>query len=76
MLETLGILMVVQGVGGVINNWVGGGKSWFLVNHLPFLGGWQIPASIVVLLAGLVVTDHGTKIRKRAAALSGARRRP
>lgn len=68
MLEILGILMVVQGVGGVINNWVGGGKSWFLVNHLPFLDGWQIPASIVLLLAGLFIADRGAKIRKRAKA--------
>lgn len=68
MLEILGILMVVQGVGGFINNWIGGSNSWFLVNYVPFLNGWEMPVSAVLALAGLVVADRGVKIRKRATA--------
>lgn len=66
MLEVLGIVMIVQGVGGTINNVVGGGPSWFLVNHLPFLDGLEIPASIALAVVGAVVTIAGERARKAA----------
>jgi hypothetical protein len=64
MLEILGIVMVVQGVGGAINNIVGGSPSWFLVNHLPFLDGWELPASIVLAVVGGALTLAGERARK------------
>ncbi|MFC4947462.1 hypothetical protein [Pseudonocardia sp. GCM10023141] len=67
MLEVLGILMIVQGVGGFINNWIGGSPSWFLVNYVPFLDGWEMPASAVLAVVGAVVAERGAKLRKRAA---------
>jgi H+/Cl- antiporter ClcA len=64
MLEVLGIIMVVQGVGGAINNVVGGQPSWFLVNHLPFLDGWELPASIVLAVVGGALALAGERARK------------
>ncbi|MGI5126135.1 hypothetical protein ACQEVB_04900 [Pseudonocardia sp. CA-107938] len=64
MLEILGIVMVVQGVGGAINNIVGGKPSWFLVNHLPFLHGLELPASIVLAVVGGALTIVGERARK------------
>jgi len=66
MLEVLGIIMVVQGVGGAINNIVGGSPSWFLVNHLSFLDGMELPASIVLAVVGGVLTIAGERARKAA----------
>ena len=66
MVEVLGIIMVVQGIGGVINNIVGGSPSWFLVNHLPFLDGWELPASIVLAVAGGALALAGERARKAA----------
>lgn len=64
MLEALGIIMIVQGVGGTINNVVGGEPSWFLVNHLPFLHGLQIPASVALAVLGGVVAFAGERARR------------
>ena len=64
MLEVLGIIMVVQGVGGAINNVVGGRPSWFLVNHLPFLDGLELPVSIVLAVVGGVLALAGERARK------------
>jgi len=50
-LETVGILALVQGVGGLINKILDGSGSWFLVRH------WvpdplQIPACIALIAIG------------------------
>jgi hypothetical protein len=66
MLEVLGIIMIVQGVGGAINNIVGGSPSWFLVNHLPFLDGMELPASVVLAVVGGVLAIAGERARKAA----------
>ncbi|PXX56506.1 hypothetical protein DFR70_11958 [Nocardia tenerifensis] len=34
MLEAVGLLLLIQGVGGLINNLAGGSESWFLLNYL------------------------------------------
>jgi len=64
VLEVLGIIMVVQGVGGAINDVVGGHPSWFLVNHLPFLDGLELPVSIVLAVVGGVLALAGERARK------------
>lgn len=64
MLEVVGILLIVQGVGGFINNWVGGSPSWFLVNHLPMLDGFEMPASVVLAVVGVVLAGMGERVRK------------
>jgi H+/Cl- antiporter ClcA len=66
VLEVLGIIMVVQGVGGAVNDVAGGQPGWFLVNHLPFLDGWELPASIVLAVVGGALAVAGKRPRKAA----------
>lgn len=63
MMEVLGIVMLVQGVGGFINLVAGSdNESWFLQLHvLP--GGLHIPASVLLALIGAVLTFAGTAKR-------------
>lgn len=68
VLEIVGIVLVVQGIGGFINNWVGGGPSWFLVNYVPALKGWEIPVSVVIALVGAALAARGERARKQRAA--------
>ncbi|MBB5139690.1 hypothetical protein HNP84_009454 [Thermocatellispora tengchongensis] len=63
--EVLGVLLIVQGAGGVLNNLFGDSPSWFAVNHIGFLDGWEIPASVAVLLAGFVLTGLGRTREKK-----------
>ncbi|WP_232661712.1 hypothetical protein [Pseudonocardia sp. TRM90224] len=65
MLEVLGILMIVQGIGGFINNWVDGSPSWFLVNYIPALNGFELPASAALAVAGFVIAGIGERSRKQ-----------
>jgi heme/copper-type cytochrome/quinol oxidase subunit 3 len=66
MIELIGILLVVQGGGGLINRLVGSGQpSWFVQLHVlpPQL---HVIASIVLLAAGvLVLFAHQSRKRRR-----------
>ncbi|MFD8499044.1 hypothetical protein [Amycolatopsis sp. NPDC059657] len=68
MIELIGIVLVVQGIGGFINR-VGESKSysWFVQLHvLP--PSFHIAASIVMAVAGvaLVLTDMARKRKNKA----------
>ncbi|RZS32457.1 hypothetical protein EV193_11291 [Herbihabitans rhizosphaerae] len=52
--EVVGIVLLVQGIGGAISKIVDGSKSWFLTRHvLP--EGLQIPASVIMVLIGVAL---------------------
>ncbi|QBS45313.1 hypothetical protein [Nocardia sp. CS682] len=50
MLETLGLLLLIQGVGGLINNFAGGSRSWFALNYLG-LPDWARLVGYLILIA-------------------------
>ena len=63
MIELLGILLVVQGGGGLLNRLLGArSPSWFVQLHVlpPSL---HVVASVVMVLAGVAVLA-GTRKRK------------
>jgi len=63
MIELLGILLVVQGGGGLLNRLLGAGSpSWFVQLHVlpPSL---HVVASVVMVLAGAAVLA-GTRRRR------------
>lgn len=65
MIDLIGILLVVEGAGGVINRLAGGGSpGWFLQLRLvpPEFG---VTTSVVVLLAGVLVLTGGRARRRR-----------
>ncbi len=64
MVEIVGILLVIQGIGGFVNNWVGGSPSWFVVNHIEALDGLELQASVVLAVAGFVIAGIGERTRK------------
>lgn len=59
MTSGLGALLVIQGVGGLINQVTNGARSWFVVNYLDVLQGVEIPASIVIAILGLALVAIG-----------------
>jgi hypothetical protein len=69
MLETLGIVLIVQGVGGLLNRLAeSGSKGWWLQLHvLP--DGLHVPASIAMGIVGVVLVLQsvvGERRRKSA----------
>ncbi|WP_283137224.1 hypothetical protein [Rhizohabitans arisaemae] len=55
LLQLLTTLILIQAVGGLVNNLAGGSKSWWLVNHLTFLDGYEIYASIALGALGVAL---------------------
>ncbi|GII90201.1 hypothetical protein [Sinosporangium siamense] len=65
-LELLGVLFIVQAVGGLFSNLWGGSRSWFLVNYLSFLDGYEVFASIVIGVLGLTLCLAGAGKKKQS----------
>ena len=55
MLETLGLLLLIQGVGGLINNLAGGSKSWFALNYLDLPDWARLVGYLLLSAAGAAV---------------------
>lgn len=69
VLETIGIVLIVQGVGGFINRLAeSGSKGWWLQLHvLP--DGLHIPASVAMAIVGvLLVLQSMARERRRKSA--------
>lgn len=57
------LLLLIQGVGGIINRLTSGGPSWFLVNYIEALQGYEIIASIVLVILGAIIGVGSLKIK-------------
>ncbi|MBU8791559.1 hypothetical protein NSA56_14440 [Oceanobacillus caeni] len=55
VISGIGLLFVIQGVGGLINHLTNGGKSWFLVNYIDVFQGWEIAIDILLIVIGGVI---------------------
>lgn len=64
MLEIIGIVLLVQGIGGLINRLVGSdGYSWFVQLHvLP--SSMHVAASIVMIVAGGLLVLRTRKVER------------
>lgn len=55
MLELLGLVLVVQGGGGLINNLFTDSKSWFVLNYLDLPAPVPLLGHALLLAAGLAL---------------------
>ncbi|EIE97789.1 hypothetical protein [Saccharomonospora glauca] len=63
LLEPLGVLLGIQGIGGTVNNILGDGPSWFLLNHVDALEGYRLPLHVVMAVLGVLLV-LGPQLRK------------
>jgi hypothetical protein len=54
IIETIGIVLCIQGVGGAVNSILDGGRSWFLLRYVVPEGA-QVPVGIVLAALGAVI---------------------
>ncbi|GAB1821726.1 hypothetical protein [Herbidospora sp. RD11066] len=52
--EFLGFLFLIQGVGGLVYEWIGWFRLWVVVRYLDFLQGYEIVANIGLIVLGVV----------------------
>ena len=57
------LLLLIQGVGGIINRLTGGGPSWFLVNYIEALQGYEVIASVALVILGAIIGAGSLKIK-------------
>jgi hypothetical protein len=68
MLETIGIILIVQGVGGVVNRLAeSNSKGWWVQLHL-LPGGLHLPVSVAMAVVGalLVLRTIAGERRRRS----------
>lgn len=63
MMSGLSLLLFIQGIGGIINRLTGAGPSWFLVNYIDALNGYEIAANIGLIVLGAVVGAGSLKFK-------------
>lgn len=62
IISGLSLLILIQGVGGLINHLTDGGKSWFLVNYIDLFQGWEIVIDILLIVIGGIIGLFSLKI--------------
>ncbi|ESU46787.1 hypothetical protein K7395_04670 [Streptomyces filamentosus] len=55
IVETIGFLVFIQGVGGLLYEWTGWFRFWALVRRIDFLGDRPLFVNIVLIVAGAAV---------------------
>ncbi|MEV5949219.1 hypothetical protein [Streptomyces sp. NPDC051993] len=63
-LEAAGVVLLVQGVGGLLHEWTGWFGLWTVVHRPDALAGHEIFASVVLAAAGvavLIAAERGVK---------------
>lgn len=62
---TIGVLCLIQGVGGIINYFFSSGRSWFIANYLTDADFLIIIINIIlILIGGLITLVNSTKNKK------------
>lgn len=62
IISGLSLLILIQGVGGLINHLTDGGKSWFLVNYIDLFQGWEIVIDILLIVIGGIIGLFSLKV--------------
>ncbi|MFF2599814.1 hypothetical protein ACFVVB_12085 [Streptomyces californicus] len=55
IVETIGFLVFLQGVGGLLYEWTGWFRLWTLVRRIDFLSDRMLFVNIVLIVAGAAV---------------------
>ena len=65
IIETIGIVLCIQGVGGAVSSVLDGGRSWFLLRYV-VPDGAQVPVGIVLALLGAVILLANSRKKENA----------
>ena len=62
--EALGFLIALNGVAGLIHEWLGWFRLWAVVRYLDFLDGYEIVANIALIVIGAIVMVAADQMKK------------
>jgi hypothetical protein len=64
LVEILGLILAIQGVGGLVHEWIGWFRYWVVVPYLDFLKGYEIWANIGLIVLGIIVMTAASAGKK------------
>ncbi|MEU4572633.1 hypothetical protein [Nonomuraea sp. NPDC023979] len=64
LLEIIGALLAIQGLAGLVHEWIGWFRLWVVVPYLEFLEGYEILANIGLVILGLLVMTASGAVKK------------
>ncbi|QLE70841.1 hypothetical protein FGW37_03815 [Streptomyces rectiverticillatus] len=67
LLEGVGVILVLQGLGGVVHGLTGWFHYWVVVRYLGFLDGYEMYASIVLAVIGAALVIASDAVKAEAA---------
>ncbi|MFE7240905.1 hypothetical protein [Streptomyces sp. NBC_01320] len=62
--ESVGFIVFVQGVAGLLHEWTGWFRLWAVVRRLEFLSGYPVFVNIVLVVAGASVMVAADRLQE------------
>ncbi|GGX97219.1 hypothetical protein [Streptomyces hiroshimensis] len=72
LLEGVGIILLLQGLGGVVHGLTGWLHYWVVVRYLGFLDGYEMYVSIVLAVLGTALLIASDAVKPEAGAGAGS----
>ncbi|MEV0495213.1 hypothetical protein [Streptomyces atratus] len=62
--ESVGFIVFVQGVAGLLHEWTGWFRLWTVVRRVELLGGYPVFVNIVLVVAGSAVMVAADRLKE------------
>ncbi|GAA3477566.1 hypothetical protein ACWD4L_37985 [Streptomyces sp. NPDC002596] len=62
--ESVGFIVFIQGVAGLLHEWTGWFRLWAVVRRLEFLSGYPVFVNIVLVVAGASVMVAADRLQE------------
>lgn len=61
--ESIGFIVFIQGVAGLLHEWTGWFRLWTVVRRVEFLGGYAMFVNIVLVMTGAAVMVAADRLK-------------
>ncbi|MEU3264234.1 hypothetical protein [Streptomyces bacillaris] len=66
LIEAVGLIILLQGIGGLVYEWTGWLRLWTPARHMDFFGDRALFVSIVLTVAGFAIMIAPDAVRKKS----------
>ncbi|AXI74828.1 hypothetical protein ACFWGE_09215 [Streptomyces bacillaris] len=66
LIEAVGFIILLQGIGGLVYEWTGWLRLWTPARHMDFFGDRALFVSIVLIVTGFAIMIAPDAVRKKS----------
>ncbi|MGW3438992.1 hypothetical protein ACWDB3_17600 [Streptomyces bacillaris] len=66
LIEAVGLIILLQGVGGLVHEWTGRLRLWTLARHMDLFGDRALFVSVVLIVTGFAIMIAPGAVRKKS----------